>query len=614
MRKVSIVGPERRLDAVIEQLHEMQVLHIDDYTDEDGELDIGSPQEPADELSDTLVQLRSVRSELPAVSNGETPDKGRDIDEQIDELRQRLDELQQERGQVAAELDEKEAVLETLRAVERLGLDLDDVQEYRSLDIYVGRVADFQFTDEIPDGRYELYRDGHAIALFVDTGADVADTLRESGFDEIDITPVQALDGDISGERERLRDDIRTLEQRQKEIEQELNELARTWRGYLDEKEYELAAELEKAEAPLQFAVTDHTFFAQGWIPDDTYDDVVRKLDDVTDGRIHIETLEEDDDEAPVKHDNPQGVNHFESLLQLYGTPSYKEIDPTFLLLTFPLLFGFMLGDIGYGLTGFALFYAMYRRFPEAEGLWKSMMFASVTAVIFGLLYGGETFGFHLFGEHSDLTAATGIHLFEELPIIFDRPHRFGAVMMLSVLIGVVHVNLGILVGFYNEYIRHGLLEAVFAKLSWLVIQAGVAVYVLASMGYEPFTGLGTVGGAVALIGVVMLYRGEHVEGVVEIPSLLSNVLSYLRILGVSIAVVALAKLVNELATPLFQSGSILYILLGVGVLVVGHAINTFIKLMEAGLQGIRLHYVEFFTKFFHGGGEYYRPFGVREQ
>ncbi len=95
-----------------------------------------------------------------------------------------------------------------------------------------------------------------------------------------------------------------------------------------------------------------------------------------------------------------------------------------------------------------------------------------------------------------------------------------------------------------------------------------------------------------------------------EIPSLLSNILSYLRIFGVVMAVIALAAVVNNLAAPLFQSGNALMMGLGVVILVVGHVFNTFLKMMEAGLQGIRLHYVEFFTKFFEGGGTYYRPFG----
>ncbi|MFB6077107.1 MAG: V-type ATPase 116kDa subunit family protein [Candidatus Nanohaloarchaea archaeon] len=251
-----------------------------------------------------------------------------------------------------------------------------------------------------------------------------------------------------------------------------------------------------------------------------------------------------------------------------------------------------MLADIGFGLTTFAVFYLFARKFPDARRLWHSLMYASVATIAFGLLT-GEMFGFLVFGEHGILSS---------VPILFHRGHMAGQLVTIALLIGVAHVNLGYLIGAYNEYLEHGVAEAVFAKLSWIVIEIGAVLAVA-----TPYT---TAGAAVAVAGVAMLYRGEHIEGVVEIPSLLSNILSYLRIFGVIMAVLALAKVVNALAMPLFHSGSILLMGLGVVILVVGHTMNTFLKMMECGLQAIRLHYVEFFTKFFEGGGTYYRPFG----
>ncbi|MDY6769664.1 MAG: V-type ATPase 116kDa subunit family protein, partial [Candidatus Nanohaloarchaea archaeon] len=251
--------------------------------------------------------------------------------------------------------------------------------------------------------------------------------------------------------------------------------------------------------------------------------------------------------------------------------------------------------------TTFAVFYGLYRKFPEAKGVWYSLMYASVATVAFGLVY-GEMFGYVIFGHHSELAKVTGIHLFEQIPILFHRTEHLSQVLTMSVLIGVAHVNAGYLVGAYNEYLHHGLKHAVLAKLSWIVMEAGVAAWFL--------TGNAVLGAGIGLLGAAMIAAGEGIEGVVEIPSLLSNILSYLRIFGVVMAVIALAVVVNTLAEPLFQAGSFLMALLGVTVLVVGHTFNTFLKLMESGLQGIRLHYVEFFTKFFEGGGQYYRPFG----
>jgi len=107
-----------------------------------------------------------------------------------------------------------------------------------------------------------------------------------------------------------------------------------------------------------------------------------------------------------------------------------------------------------------------------------------------------------------------------------------------------------------------------------------------------------------------MLYKGEGIEGIVEIPSLISNILSYLRLFGVCIAAYTLAGTVNQMANPMLASGSLMGIAGGVLIMIVGHTLLTFIKIMEGFLQGIRLHYVEQFGWFYSGGGRKYSPFG----
>jgi V/A-type H+-transporting ATPase subunit I len=196
----------------------------------------------------------------------------------------------------------------------------------------------------------------------------------------------------------------------------------------------------------------------------------------------------------------------------------------------------------------------------------------------------------------------TGLHVFEKIPILFHRAEHLGQVFTISALIGLIHVNFGYLLGFYNEYIRHGFREAFLEKGSWFILQIGAALWLFYGM---------TAGAPVIALSVAMIFLGEGVEGVVEIPSLLSNILSYLRIFGVSVAAVALAAVVNGIADTAFGAGGIVGILFGTFILVFGHVFNTFIKIMEGFLQGIRLHYVEMFGKFYEGGGKKYAPFGA---
>ena len=266
-------------------------------------------------------------------------------------------------------------------------------------------------------------------------------------------------------------------------------------------------------------------------------------------------------------------------------------------------MFGFMIGDAGYGFTTLAVFYLGYKYIEGAREIFKSLMYASVATILFGLAF-GDAFGYVIFGHHSELAAVTGIHLFEQIPILWHRAEHLGQVFTISAIVGFFHVNAGYLLGFYNEYSNHGFVEAFLEKGSWFLLQISVALFYF----------YGAVIGVPALmISVALLFKGEGVEGVVEIPSLLSNILSYLRIFGVSVAAVSLAAVVNALAEPLFQMGSIIGIVAGIALLVFGHTFNTFIKIMEGFLQGIRLHYVEMFGKFYEGGGRKYLPFGSRD-
>jgi len=391
------------------------------------------------------------------------------------------------------------------------------------------------------------------------------------------------------------------LKAQKKDKKEELKEIASDWKGSLESIERFLSEKVEKSEAPIRFATTESAFIAKGWIPSERYNEVEEKIADVAEGRIHIQ--KEEGEEPPIKHENNRAVQPFESLTDLVSVPRYNELDPSFmLLLTFPLFFGFMIGDAGYGLTTLAVFYGGMKLFPKAADIFKSLMYASIATIIFGLAF-GDAFGFIIFGNESALTQLTGIGLFSQIPILFHRANHLGQVFEISILIGLVHVNLGYLLGFYNEYVNHGIKEAFLEKGSWWVLQAGFALWYFVGM---------TAGLPVVALSLALLYLGEGVEGIVEIPALLSNILSYLRIFGVSVAAISLAGVVNSMANPLFQSGSALGITLGVVLLVFGHTFNTFVKIMEGFLQGIRLHYVEQFGKFYEGGGKKYAPFGAK--
>ena len=602
MTKISITGPKSQLETTIDTLHDLNLLHIEDY---DGELETGEPRDEAEGLSELLVDIRSVLSKLPEKENRREKQQAsvEEVQESFEEVRSSVDRLKSEIEISKRRIKELEEEKDFYKALKGSEADLGKVRSTRSLDVAVADLKIDRFREKVDTDRYDIFkgRKASAIVFEKEVSQEVTSALQEAS-NEVHSIPSDLREGVPSEALRSIESDVQDVRDDREETEEELEGLADEWAGKLRFVEGFLTERIEKAEAPLNFATTERAFIAEGWVPSDKYDTLEEEVANAAEGKVHIQ--KEDGGEAPVKHDNRGPVQSFESLTDLMAVPKYNEIDPSAIIfLTFPLFFGFMIGDFGYGLTTLLVFYAGYRMFEGAQDIFKSLMWASFATMAFGLAF-GDAFGYVIFGENSVLATQFGLEIFAQIPMLFHRATHLGQVFTVSALIGLVHVNGGYLIGAYNEYSKHGLKEAFLEKGSWILLEVGVALWYFVGM---------TAGLPVMLIAVVALYVGEGVEGIVEIPSLMSNILSYFRIFGVSVAAVALAAVVNGIASTAFATGGLLGIAMGTAILVIGHVFNTFIKIMEGFLQGIRLHYVEMFGKFYEGGGKKYAPFGARD-
>jgi len=196
-----------------------------------------------------------------------------------------------------------------------------------------------------------------------------------------------------------------------------------------------------------------------------------------------------------------------------------------------------------------------------------------------------------------------------QIPHLLSRTHEVFTLLYIAIGIGIFHVNLGLILGFINKLKAHGLSKAIYEKGSWFVLQLGVVLLVLSSMGIIQLSSL--VGYGFLLISIIMLYKGEGVKGIIELPSIFTNILSYARLMAIGLSSVSLAVVINDMSLGFFEKGGF-SILAGIFILLVGHTINIVLGLFGSFLHSLRLHYVEFFGKFFEGGAEKYKPFGAK--
>jgi len=606
------------MESVIKELHKLRVLHIVEHVNRE-EIDIGEPLENANKLSEILVRIRSIASYLNVDKKAEVKEfKLRKDYYDLDKVSKNLiSEVNKNSGGlklIEDKIGKNNNLIEQLNALKPLKLPLDAFGSYKSINYFVGYLKDIDgFEKELRGitdkyGLYKAEEKKKLVALFVEQGKieEVLDLLRKFDFTEFNISEVKGLERDIEQKLRWLEKENSKLAEEKGRVNKQLEKLRNEWQSYLVFGEKFLVKELERAEVPLKFASTKNVFVVSGWVPTNNLDEVKKRLNQITKEKIFIQTeIVTEKDNVPVKLNNPKAVQPFEFFINLYSLPSYKEFDPTFFIfLIFPLMFGFMLGDMGYGVVTLIVALLLRKKLPKAKMFFDIFIFSSVATIFFGMLF-GEFFGEEvLFGV--------------ELPHILSRAHSTDILLAVSIIIGIVHLLMGLIIGFFDVYKEHGLKHAIYEKAGWILLfpfliriilmlnlikgGLGKAIEFMLPHDYVII--------ALVLVGVVLIFLGEGVKGLIELPSIFSNILSYGRLMAISIASVMLAIIINDMAKELFHGG-IFMILMGILLLVVGHTINIAIGWLGCFLQSLRLHYVEFFTKFFKGGAQPYKPFGV---
>jgi len=374
---------------------------------------------------------------------------------------------------------------------------------------------------------------------------------------------------------------------RLRELDRALSEIAQTQGARVRALARSLENRIAQLNALERFGYTEYTLLISGWVPADEYDHFVKKLTEQFPGIIvRQDPQPAPPEEIPVALKNNAWARPYELFLSIMGVPRYGTVDPVPLVsFFFPLFFGIIVGDMGYGAVIALVGLWLRRRFAHSE-LIKSasqiVLHCALSTIFFGAIF-AELFGFILPYPH------------------FKRGEQTDELLLFSVALGATQILLGFALGAINALRERHKKHAV-AKIAAIgaLVGLGLSVGALAGQLPEVFK---TPSFALLAVAILLLVMSEGLIGVLELVSYVGNIISYARLMGFGLVGLKIAELINEAGHALHN------VFLAVLIGIVAHAANLGLALFEATVQSARLHYVEFFQKFLELGGRKYEPF-----
>ena len=381
-------------------------------------------------------------------------------------------------------------------------------------------------------------------------------------------------------------------------------------------------------------SASNNTFVMTGYIPADDAPALKKFLEDTYDAEVELE--DSDTDDTPVKLKNNKFAEPTEGVLASYSYPDRREADPVSVMAIFYyIFFGLMFSDAGYGLVMALACGIILKKFRNMErGLRRSVkmfFWCGVSTMIWGLLFGS------FFGDAVAVISRTFFGaepppipgLVE--PIWFNPVTDPMQMLMFSFLLGIIHLFAGLAIMAYNDIRHKDYLAVLYDVISWYLLVGGAILALLSMPMMGNIAGFllppvcGTVGGIMAAIGavIILFFSGREsknpikrflkgVYGLYGATGYLSDILSYSRLLALGLATGVIAQVFNQIGSMMGSGvlGAILFTI----IFIIGHGLNIGINALGAYVHTNRLQFVEFFGKFYKGGGREFKPFKINSK
>lgn len=641
MLRVRIIGSNMRKDAIITALHDAGVIQLEavsgDLTKMMGQ---SRPGELYRSINRYLQIYRGYESILPSMPVKEIRTFS-GIDELLREaasidLEDELKILKASESDVLSEIKEIQNRVEAVESLTGLNYDLS-IFNGSAISSFIARGLETDTAKQVISSRIPeasvIILPNRALVITIPVRKD-AELARVASELKFTIAHIPEMSGKPDDYKASMQKKMAEKKQALDSIHAELKEISVEHYVKIAQIREQLEIENRKLEVADKLSSTQDSFVMEGWIPNKHYKSLVSLVENASSSSVIIKTIETKE-EPPTMMANPESLKPFEFFIRFYSLPKEFEFDPTVIFsIIFPFFFGIMVGDWGYGLVILGVAYWMVKKLttPGAKTilpksltnfaitilgrnallvLGKTLIPASIVAIVAGLLF-NNFFGFPLL-PLTVFEAGTGfggahIGSFPPTPtVLFSVDFMIPKLLLFTGYIGLAMVSFGLVLGLLNE-IRLGHKKGIATKIGWLMVTWGIALFGLNLITNLPVSPIFSIAAAVA--GIVVVALSEGPLGLIEIPSIISHVLSYTRILGILLASVYLAQVIDLIFLKGISKSPLLGVI-GVIILVLGQAFNLAIAVMEPGIQGARLLYVEFFSKFYYGNGKIFRPFGT---
>ena len=529
------------------------------------------------------------------------------------EICNKVKEKEIQKNNIESEQGKMESEIETLEPIKDLDVSFKDINSIKT-PCFIGSVPN-QYEEELilelKDIHLEIIsKDSHDLYFLALCGSDdeeeVLEKLRAFGFSPFK-TNLNEKPMDIIIKN---KDSIEKLNSEIFFIEEELRTLED------DVKILELVCEyyeniLIRKEAISNFLKTESVVLIQGWVPEEAKEKLNTLIESVLGSDFYIkfeDVLDDEIEKVPVKLKNNKLNSSFQSITEMYSTPKYDEIDPTPLLAPFYLLFfGMMVADSGYGLLQLIITTLALKFFKfddKTKTFVKFFFYLSFPIIAWGLIY-GSFFGFDIPGK------------------LFIRPtQNINTILITSVIFGIVQIFFALGIKAYM-LIKAGKPKDVFYDVgAWYLAIIGVAVFLGGeSINLPKF--IIQIGMVIMIIGMVTILltagRAEKTKGaqlgqgayeLYGITGYVSDLVSYTRLMAMGLAGGSLASAMNLMMGMVPGIAGLFF---GPVIFIFGHIFNIGLSLLGAYVHTCRLQYVEYFGKFYEGGGKAFTPFKTKD-